>query len=181
VLEKVAMGVQNKFANGSAAVKTLVKVFTATSGLRSKHKKIAKGLVVGKGGGNKLLSNLILASLSPLNALGDKLVWSKVKDGFGGKNKVIISGGSALAGSLETFYEDCGLTVCVGYGLTECRHSFLIVEVMSILSLAVVLVNHVLILSSEWSTLKLNPMIFRVKEKLYQMVKLVSLLPEVLR
>lgn len=120
VLEKVAMGVQNKFANGSAAVKTLVKVFTATSGLRSKHKKIAKGLVVGKEGGNKLLSNLILASLSPLNALGDKLVWSKVKDGFGGKNKVIISGGSALAGSLETFYEDCGLTVCVGYGLTEC-------------------------------------------------------------
>lgn len=122
VLEKVAAGVQDKFANGSAAVKTLVKVFTATSGLRSKHSKIAKGLVVGEKGseGNKLISSLIVAALAPLNAVGDKLVWSKVQDGFGGKNRVIISGGSALAGSLETFYENCGLTICVGYGLTEC-------------------------------------------------------------
>jgi long-chain acyl-CoA synthetase len=33
---------------------------------------------------------------------------------------LIISGGSALAGSLETFYESTGLKICVGYGLTEC-------------------------------------------------------------
>ena len=122
VLEKIAMGVQDKFANGSAAVKTLVKIFTATSGLRSKHSKIAKGLVVGESGegGNQLVSSLIVAALAPLNAVGDKLVWSKVQDGFGGKNKLIISGGSALAGSLETFYENCGINICVGYGLTEC-------------------------------------------------------------
>lgn len=122
VLEKIAAGVQDKFANGSAAVKTLVKIFTATSGLRSKHSKIAQGLVVGNAseGGSKLLSSVILAALAPLNAVGDKLVWSKVQDGFGGKNKVIISGGSALPGSLETFYENCGVTILVGYGLTEC-------------------------------------------------------------
>ncbi len=122
VLEKVAMGVQAKFASGSAAVKTLVKIFTATSGMRSHHSKVAAGLTVGeKGeGGNRLVSKIILAALAPLNAVGDKLVWSKVKEGFGGKNKVIISGGSALAGGLETFYENCGMTVCVGYGLTEC-------------------------------------------------------------
>lgn len=122
VLEKVAMGVQNKFASGSAAVKTLVKIFSATSALRARHSKIAAGLTVGeKGeGGNKLVSQLILAGLAPLNAVGDKLVWSKVKDGFGGKNRVIVSGGSALAGGLETFYENAGFTVIVGYGLTEC-------------------------------------------------------------
>jgi len=123
VLEKVAMGVQDKFAKGSMVVKTLVSIFTVTSGLRSKHSKIVNGLVVGDAkeqGGNKIVSSLILAALAPLNALGDKLVWSKVRDGFGGKNKVIISGGSALAASLETFYENCGMTVSVGYGLTEC-------------------------------------------------------------
>lgn len=122
VLEKVAMGVQDKFANGSAVAKALVKLFTFTSGLRVKHTKIANGLVVGEkgSGGNKLLSKLIVGALAPLNALGDKLVWSKVQDGFGGKNKCIISGGSALAGSLEEFYEKCGMTICVGYGLTEC-------------------------------------------------------------
>ena len=122
VLEKVAMGVQDKFAKGSAAVKGLVKLFTFTSGLRAKHSKIADGLVVGEkgSGGNKLISKLIVSSLAPLNAVGDKLVWGKVKDGFGGNNKVIISGGSALPGSLETFYETCGINICVGYGLTEC-------------------------------------------------------------
>jgi long-chain acyl-CoA synthetase len=123
VLEKVAQGVQSKFAAGSAVAKTLVKVFTTTSGLRFKHKKITDGLVVSDTQpsiADKLVSKLILTALAPLNALGDKLVWSKVQDGFGGKNKVIISGGSALAGALETFYETCGVTICVGYGLTEC-------------------------------------------------------------
>ena len=122
VLEKVAMGVQDKFASGSIVVKTLVKLFTYTSGLRSKHKKIAKGLIVGKkgDGGNRILSNLIVSALAPINLIGDKIVWKKVQDGFGGKNKLIISGGSALASSLETFYENCGINICVGYGLTEC-------------------------------------------------------------
>jgi len=123
VLEKVALGVQGKFASGSAVVKTLVKVFTVTGGLRSHHSKIVNGLVVGKdepGRFTKFKSKAILTTLAPVNALGDKLVWSKVKDGFGGKIKVIISGGSALAGSLESFYENCGLKISVGYGLTEC-------------------------------------------------------------
>ena len=50
VLEKVAMGVQDKFASGSAVVKGLVKLFTATSTLKNKHNKIRKGLVVGERG-----------------------------------------------------------------------------------------------------------------------------------
>jgi long-chain acyl-CoA synthetase len=123
VLEKIAAGVQDKFANGSAAVKALSKCFTVTSNIRSANIKIAKGLVVGDvapGPLEKLASKAIVAALAPINAVGDKLVWSKVKDGFGGNIKLIISGGSALAGSLETFYESSGLKICVGYGLTEC-------------------------------------------------------------
>lgn len=123
VLEKVATGVQGKFADGSAAVKTLVKVFTKTGGMRSYHSKVVNGLVVGDEEPTRFTkwkSRAILTTLSPVNALGDKLVWAKVKDGFGGRIKVIISGGSALAGSLESFYENCGLKISVGYGLTEC-------------------------------------------------------------
>lgn len=123
VLEKVALGVQGKFAKGSAVAQFLVKLFTATSALRSKHSKIAKGLVVGSEKTNfstKIKSKAIVASLAPLNIVGNKLVWSKVQDGFGGQLKTIIAGGSALSGSLENFYENCGLNVLVGYGLTEC-------------------------------------------------------------
>ena len=123
VLEKIALGVQDKFNSGSAAVKTLVKIFTVTSSTAAKNNKIANGLVVGDskpGFLKKTSAKAVCALLAPINAVGQKLVWSKVKDGFGGQLKVIISGGSALAGSLEEFYENVGMKVCVGYGLTEC-------------------------------------------------------------
>jgi len=122
VLEKVALGVQDKFASGSAVVKGLVKLFTATSTLKSKHNKIRKGLVLGAAPTpfDGIVSTLIVKALAPLNFVGNKLVWSKVQAGFGGRQRNIISGGSALAGSLETFYENCGIEILVGYGLTEC-------------------------------------------------------------
>ncbi|KAL7464205.1 hypothetical protein ACHAXS_004542 [Conticribra weissflogii] len=123
VLEKVALGVQDKFSSGSAVVKGLVKLFTATSTLKNKHDKIRRRLVVGDEpptNFDALISTLIVKALAPLNFVGDKLVWKKVQAGFGGRQRNIISGGSALAGSLETFYENCGINILVGYGLTEC-------------------------------------------------------------
>lgn len=123
VLEKVANGVQDKFSSGSAVVKTLAKFFTSIGSKYCQNKNIVDGLVVGDSrpsSSQKLMSKLKLAVLSPLHAVGSKLVWSKVQAGFGGRLKLIISGGSALAGSLESFYETAGIPICVGYGLTEC-------------------------------------------------------------
>jgi len=123
VLEKIAAGVQDKFSSGSAVVKALSSLFTKTGTARAVQTKIAKGLVVAdepSNGLQRLASKARLAALAPLNAVGDKLVWKKVQDGFGGNLKTIISGGSALAGSLETFYEAAGFQILVGYGLTEC-------------------------------------------------------------
>lgn len=124
VLEKIATGVQDKFASGSAAVKVLSKLFTSTGRIRAKNAALAKGLAVGNSddpsGLQRLVSKATVAAVAPLNAVGDKLVWSKVQEGFGGNLKTIISGGSALAGSLEKFYETAGFSIIVGYGLTEC-------------------------------------------------------------
>jgi long-chain acyl-CoA synthetase len=123
VLEKVATGVLDKFASGSAAVKILSKFFTRVGRAHAKQKKIVNGFVVANepvNGFDEIVSRVVLTLIKPIHALGNKLVWSKVREGFGGNVKVIISGGSALAGSLETFYETAGLTICVGYGLTEC-------------------------------------------------------------
>ena len=123
VLEKIAAGVQDKFNSGSPAVKTLAKVFTAASTTAATHRKIVDGLVVADeapGPLEKAASRAILKSLAPVNALGKKLVWSKVLDGFGGRLKAVLCGGSALSGSLETFYEAAGLKICVAFGLTEC-------------------------------------------------------------
>jgi len=124
VLEKIAAGVQDKFAGGSLAVKALSKFFTATGKIRATNKAIAKGWTVGEpdepSGLKRLASAAAVAAVAPLNFVGDKLVWSKVQDGFGGNLKTIISGGSALAGSLEKFYATAGFDIIVGYGLTEC-------------------------------------------------------------
>lgn len=123
VLEKIATGVNDKFASGSAAVKILSKFFTRVARSHANHKRVVDGLVVADepvNGFDEIVSKVMLALIKPVHAVGNKLVWSKVQEGFGGNVKVIISGGSALAGGLETFYEAAGLTVCVGYGLTEC-------------------------------------------------------------
>jgi hypothetical protein len=71
------------------------------------------------GGLRQFVSKVAVTALASLNVVGDKLIWSKVKARFGWKLKTIISGGSALAGSLEKFYEPAGLHVIVGDGLTE--------------------------------------------------------------
>jgi long-chain acyl-CoA synthetase len=121
VLEKIAKGVQDKFASGSIAVRVLSKFFTQIGQRYRKCQKIVRGLVTAPTSGvDELMARVMLALLTPFQLLGNKLVWSKVQQGFGGRVKVIISGGSALAGALETFYETAGLPVCVGYGLTEC-------------------------------------------------------------
>jgi long-chain acyl-CoA synthetase len=49
----------------------------------------------------------------------DRLVYSKLRDVFGGRAKYAISGGAPLGERLGHFYSGIGLTVIEGYGLTE--------------------------------------------------------------
>jgi long-chain acyl-CoA synthetase len=54
-----------------------------------------------------------------LHALFDKLVYTKLRDVFGGRCQYAISGGAALGSRLGHFYSGIGVTVLEGYGLTE--------------------------------------------------------------
>ena len=49
----------------------------------------------------------------------DRLVFSKVKAGFGGRLKYSISGGAAISPEVAEFISALGMTVYEGYGLTE--------------------------------------------------------------
>jgi len=51
--------------------------------------------------------------------LYDRLVFSKVRDGFGGRLKYSISGGAAISVEVAEFISALGMTVYEGYGLTE--------------------------------------------------------------
>lgn len=49
----------------------------------------------------------------------DSMVFSKVRDRFGGRLKYACSGGAALSPEVADFIDKLGIMVCEGYGLTE--------------------------------------------------------------
>ncbi len=51
--------------------------------------------------------------------LADRLVYSKVRAGLGGRVKIFISGGAPLGRELAQWYADIGVRIHEGYGLTE--------------------------------------------------------------
>ena len=53
------------------------------------------------------------------NGIYDKLVFSKVRDRFGGRLRYSISGGAAISPEVANFISALGMTVYEGYGLTE--------------------------------------------------------------
>jgi len=57
--------------------------------------------------------------LKPLYAIFDKIIFSKIREGFGGKLKFFIGGGALLDLELQRFFFAIGAPVYQGYGLTE--------------------------------------------------------------
>ena len=58
-------------------------------------------------------------ALKPLCALFDKILFSKVRDNFGGELKFFIGGGALLDKDLQKFYVGIGIPMYQGYGLSE--------------------------------------------------------------
>lgn len=52
--------------------------------------------------------------------LAEKLVLHKIRDLFGGRNKVYNCGGSAFSGEVSEFFFKAGVFLLQGYGMTEC-------------------------------------------------------------
>lgn len=57
--------------------------------------------------------------LKPVVALFDKLIFSKVRENFGGELKFFIGGGALLDKNLQKFYVGIGIPMYQGYGLSE--------------------------------------------------------------
>src|SRR6266403_69810 len=63
------------------------------------------------------------SSASPLLkmqwALADKLVFAKIREGTGGRLRMVFSGGAPLSKDLAEFFWSVGIPIYQGYGLTE--------------------------------------------------------------
>ena len=57
--------------------------------------------------------------LKPLVALFDKILYSKVRQGFGGELQFFVGGGALLDAELQRFFYAVGMPMYQGYGLSE--------------------------------------------------------------
>ncbi|MBP5288824.1 MAG: AMP-binding protein, partial [Clostridia bacterium] len=75
-----------------------------------------------KSGRERLLKGSIAASgiLRKVKIDPRKLFFKSVRDAFGGKLERIICGGAPMEANLVKEFDDFGIALCQGYGITEC-------------------------------------------------------------
>ncbi|MFC0878232.1 AMP-dependent synthetase/ligase [Saccharicrinis sp. FJH2] len=98
--------------NIESGIKAKGKVVTTlfNTGLNTAYRYNSLGFDKGKGA-KKLLK--------PLVGLFDKIVFSKVREGFGGNLEFFIGGGALLDTELQRFFYALGIPMLQGYGLSE--------------------------------------------------------------
>lgn len=95
------------------------------AGIRQKGKKLYKvfqfALKIAykyNGNGNDRGKGLSFL-YKPLLWIFDKILFKKIREGFGGKLEFFVGGGALLDVELQRFFFAIGMPVCQGYGLTE--------------------------------------------------------------
>lgn len=114
--------IQKQFREQPKGKQKLVKFFFSQSQRYVESRRIVQGLDLNNLNPSvtqKLRAQLWCWLLAPVHRMGDRLVYAKVRDALGGKFKASVSGGGSLAMHLENFFEIVGISLLVGYGLTE--------------------------------------------------------------
>jgi long-chain acyl-CoA synthetase len=103
--------------------KALFTFFVAVGGAHSTASALVKGLYPQFTRRFRVTDFLIgilpFLFLYPLRALGNLLVFKKIKSRLGGKFRFTVSGGGALPPFVDKFFQAAGVLLLEGYGLTE--------------------------------------------------------------
>jgi len=120
--ESIYEGVQKQLREQPINKQRLASLLLNVSERYIKARRIAQGLSLDhlhSSSGERLLASLIAAALLPCHSLGERLVYTKVRQATGGRVKQMISGGGALPRHIDNFFEIIGVQILQGYGLTE--------------------------------------------------------------
>jgi long-chain acyl-CoA synthetase len=119
--ESLYEGVQKLLKGQSESQQKLVKFFLKQSESYILAQRIANNTSLehfNASSGERAIAKVKAATLYPVHALADKLVYRKIRAGIG-NIKAVCSGGGSLAKYLDDFYQTINIDVFVGYGLTE--------------------------------------------------------------
>ncbi|MBE9104970.1 AMP-binding protein, partial [Nostoc cf. edaphicum LEGE 07299] len=120
--ESIYEGVQKQFREQPAKKQRLIKFLMGMSEKYIKARRVAQGLDLNNlhaSAVERLAAKIQASALLPLHALGERLVYAKVREATGGQVKQMISGGGALPRHIDNFFEIIGVQILQGYGLTE--------------------------------------------------------------
>ncbi|GBF88603.1 long-chain-fatty-acid-ligase [Raphidocelis subcapitata] len=123
VLEMLHAKVMAKLRSEKGVKGAIVKALLAASLAYVAANRVALGTALAYARaapplGVAVWASLLAALLRPIHRIADALVFAKVRAALGIR-KTIVSGGGSLPRHIDDFFEAAGLTVVVGYGLTE--------------------------------------------------------------
>ena len=119
--ESLYDGIQKQLQSQSRSQQKLVNFFLKQSERYIIAQRIADNLSLDHFDVSPLqrsFADIKAGTLAPIHALADKLVYRKIRNAVG-NIQAVCSGGGSLAKYLDDFYETIGISVFVGYGLTE--------------------------------------------------------------
>lgn len=126
IWEALYNAIHYKISRESLIKRSIFHFFVNTGIKYKKNWLLMKNLVprfsrvtISKRIGELFKSTLVVVFLKPLVKIGDKLVYSKIREKTGGQLKAGISGGGALQKHVDDFFAGINLSVLEGYGLTE--------------------------------------------------------------
>lgn len=122
IWESIYEGAQKQFREQPASKQKLVNALMWCSRIYILNRRTANDLNLDHpqtSGMRRLGCRLMQGLAWPFHLLGEKLVYSKVRQATGGKVKQLISGGGSLARHVDLFFEIVNVPILVGYGLTE--------------------------------------------------------------
>jgi long-chain acyl-CoA synthetase len=119
--ESIYEGAQKQFRDQPANKQKLVNFFFGISEKYIAARRVCNGLDIDQQmqPGSTFSARIKTLVLAPLHNLGEKLVYNKVREATGGQIRHVISGGGALPKHIDNFFEIVGVSILVGYGLTE--------------------------------------------------------------
>lgn len=123
IWESVRDGIYRNVKQKGGVSKALFDFFVGVGMLHASMRNLVFGLVPDFHGRvrafDAVLGFVPWLLLSPLKALGNVLVFNKIKGKLGGRFRAGISGGGALPSQVDAFFSAVGVTLLEGYGLTE--------------------------------------------------------------